>query len=310
MTGQGVSGLRELLIETVGERRALIDRLVADLDSVVDGFERYHGADDVEPRVPDDVRQRLVDDLLEAGGAPAIADTAETAHEQRGSRRVGWPVARWVRKLRRDPLRVARMDFLRDSGDKTSIGPIEAQEAEIERIAAEVADRTAGSLPSPWPRRVRAAARTSTPDLPGELGNVIAGTVPNPEDTPSWWQTVRIVQYLLVAFTGVGLAWLGTLAVSWLGGGLTGIGMFDDPVLIGFAAAIVVATPAVGWLTDVGCRNLVSVAAAQRREQVELKSTERVRAMAEERIIVPVEQELQRYREFSRALAAAQARDA
>ncbi|MFC3999251.1 hypothetical protein ACFOVU_25280, partial [Nocardiopsis sediminis] len=136
-------------------------------------------------------------------------------------------------------------------------------------------------------------------------GEVIASTVPDPEDTPSWWRTVSFVQHLLVALGAAGLAWLATLVASWWAGGLTGIVAFDDPGFIGFAAAIVVAAPVVGWLTDVGCRNLVSVAAAQRRERVELTSAERVRAIAEERILAPVEQELRRYQEYSEALVSA-----
>ncbi|MFD0803802.1 GTPase, partial [Streptomonospora algeriensis] len=105
ITGQGVGTLRSLLAETVTERRALIDRLVADLDRVVVGFERYHGdPEEVGAVVPDQVRSALVDDLMEAGGVAGVADTAESAYQQRGERRVGWPVARWASRLRRDPL--------------------------------------------------------------------------------------------------------------------------------------------------------------------------------------------------------------
>ncbi|MFD0776365.1 GTPase, partial [Streptomonospora algeriensis] len=103
ITGQGVGTLRSLLAETVTERRALIDRLVADLDRVVVGFERYHGdPEEVGAVVPDQVRSALVDDLMEAGGVAGVADTAESAYQQRGERRVGWPVARWASRLRRD----------------------------------------------------------------------------------------------------------------------------------------------------------------------------------------------------------------
>ncbi|MFC3999252.1 GTPase, partial [Nocardiopsis sediminis] len=158
LTGEGVRALREMLVETVTERRAMIDRLVADLDRVVNAFDGYHGADTAEVAVPADARQRLVAELLEAGGASAIADTAETAHEQRGSRSVGWPLARWARKMRRDPLRVAGVDFLHDSNGTGAPGPVDAQKSEIEKAAADVAEQVSGSLPAPWPRRIRAAA--------------------------------------------------------------------------------------------------------------------------------------------------------
>uniref|UniRef100_UPI0008308AB5 YfjP family GTPase n=1 Tax=Nocardiopsis trehalosi TaxID=109329 RepID=UPI0008308AB5 len=304
LTGRGIRDLRELLVETVTERRAMIDRLVADLGRVVGSFERYHGDDGAEIAVPADVRQRLVADFLEAGGASAIADSAETAYEQRGSRRVGWPLARWAGRLRRDPLRAARLDFLRGGGAGVT-GPVEAQRAEVEKAAAEVAEHVSGSLPAPWPRRVRAAARAGTADLPTDIGAAIAGTVPDPDDTPGWWRTVGAVQHVLVVLGVAGLAWFGTILTSWLMGGATGVAALDDPVFLALAGAVVAAAPVVGWLTGVGCRNLVSVAAAQRRERVELDSAEKVRALAEERVLAPVERELRRYHEYSEALAAA-----
>ncbi|MBB6170812.1 GTP-binding protein EngB required for normal cell division [Nocardiopsis mwathae] len=304
LTGHGVRDLRELLIGTVTERRALIDRLVADLDQVIVGFERYRGAAE-PPAVSDASRLRLVTDLLSASGVSAIADTTETAHERRGSRRVGWPVTRWARKLRRDPLRAIRMGFHSDDDERGVTGPVDAHQAEIETATAQIADGAGGSLPSPWPKRLRAAARRNLRDLPVGLGNAISETVPDAEDTPLWWQIVRVLQYALLATAGAGLAWFCTLLVSWVGGGLTGIGLLDDPAYLGFAGAVVVATLAVGWLTDVGCRNLVSVAATQRRDQVERESAERVRAIAEELVITPLEEELARYRAFRRALGTA-----
>ncbi|CAM3609262.1 GTPase [Nocardiopsis gilva] len=304
LTGQGVRGLRELLIETVTERRALIDRLVADLDQVIGGFERYQGSTEA-PSVSEAGRLRLVTDLLAASGVSAIADTTETAHERRGCRRVGWPVTRWARKLRRDPLRAIRMGFHSDDDERGVAGPVDAHQAEIETATAEIADSVGGSLPAPWPKRLRAAARGNLRDLPVGLGNAISETVPDPENTPLWWQIVRIVQYTLVAVAGVGLAWIGTLLVSWIGGGLTGFALLDDPIYLGFAGAVAAATLAVGWLTDVGCRNLVSVAATQRRDQVERDSAEKVRTLADELVVAPLERELGRYREYREALGTA-----
>ncbi|NYI98441.1 GTP-binding protein EngB required for normal cell division [Streptomonospora nanhaiensis] len=306
VTGQGIRQLRSLLADTVGERRALIDRLVADLDRVVVGFERYHGdpaAPGVEPVLPERVRTRLVDDLVAAAGVSAIADTAESVYEQRGAQRVGWPLGRWIRGLRRDPLRAVGADLGGEGGDPAVVEP---HGAGIDKAAVAVADHAAGSLPWPWPRRVRAAARGGLDALPRELSQAVASTVPPSGDTPAWWQVVRVLQYLLTALSGAGLVWLVALLVSWLGGGLTGLPVLDDPRFLGLAAAVVVATPLVGWLIGNGCVNLVSVAAAQRRERIEQRSAQRAREIAEQRILAPVEQELARYLESCQALATAQ----
>ncbi|WP_082126741.1 GTPase [Allosalinactinospora lopnorensis] len=310
LTGQGLRGLRDLLTETVTERRVLIDRLVADLDQVVSGFERYRASERPVVQVPDDARRRLANDLVEACGVAGIAGATGTAYQRRGQRCVGWPVSQWTRRLWRDPLRAVQLDFLREGSEDSPNGLVGVQLPEVETAIAEVADRVGGSLPAPWPRRMRAAARSNVTELPGELGSTIAQTVPGSVDTPSWWQTVRVVQYLLAAVAGAGLAWFGTALVSWLGGGMTGVPLLDDFVYIGYAAAVVVATLAAGKLTDIGCQNLVEVDAAQRREQVEQQSVERVRSLTDERVVAPLEEELKRYRFYNAALNAALAKPA
>ncbi|QBI55388.1 GTPase [Streptomonospora litoralis] len=303
LTGQGIRGLRSLLAETVSARRAQIDRLVADLDRVVVGFERYHGdPDEIGTAVPDRVRSGLVDDLVDAGGVAAIADSAETAYQREGERRVGWPIGRWARKLRRDPLRSVGDGF---SGETERAAPVEAYGAGIDKAAVDVAGHVAGSLPVPWPRRVRAAARSGLDTLPDELSGAVSASVPDPDDTPTWWRAVQALQYLLVALAGAGVLWFLTVLVSWLAGGLTGVPVLDTPLFLGFAAAVAVATPVAGWLTGTGCANLIEASAAQRREQVEQRSSQRARELAEERILAPVEQEMTRYAESCRALATA-----
>src|SRR5699024_5749813 len=79
----------------------------------------------------------------------------------------------------------------------------------------------------------------------------------------------RIVQYLLLIVVGLGLAWSVVSALSWVGDGITGLRMFDDPVFVAYSGALATAALVVGWLTGVGCGHLVVVAAVPRREDVE-----------------------------------------
>ncbi|MFD0774797.1 hypothetical protein ACFQZ2_12735, partial [Streptomonospora algeriensis] len=174
------------------------------------------------------------------------------------------------------------------------------------KAAVDVARQVAGSLPVPWPRRVRAAARSGLDVLPQELSDAVSASVPDPEDTPTWWRVVQVLQYVLLGLAGAGVLWFGAVLVSWLAGGLTGAPVVDAPVFLGFAAAMAVAMPVAGWLLGMGSANLIEVSAAQRREQVEQRSSQRARELAEQRILAPVEQELARYAESCRALATAQ----
>ncbi|QRN80400.1 MAG: hypothetical protein JK586_01875, partial [Nocardiopsis sp. BM-2018] len=89
--------------------------------------------------------------------------------------------------------------------------------------------------------------------------------------------------------------------LSWLGGGITGLRMFDDPVFIAYSGALLLASLLVGWLTGVGCGNLVEVAAVQRREDVERTAQGRVREIAGVRVVTQLENELARYRAFRAA---------
>ncbi|WP_344093192.1 YfjP family GTPase, partial [Nocardiopsis composta] len=306
LTGHGIRELRELLTETVAGRRAAVDRLVADLEGVVEEFEPYRAPRGSAPEeVPEPDRRRLAARLLEACGTDALADAVETRHARRGTRRVGWPVTRWAGRLRRDPVRAAGMDFLRDSSPDAAMRPVAPQRAEVEKAAVSTADAVASGLPAPWPKRLRAAARSGTEGLPEVLGSEVAAALPADVAEPSWWGAVRALQYTLVAAAGAALAWFAVLLVSWLAGGLTGLAFLDSPVFLGLAAAIAVAALLAGWLTSVGCRNLVSDAAAKEREATEAACAERVEAVAEEHVIAPVERELARYRSFETALAEA-----
>ncbi|CAL9559141.1 GTPase Era [Nocardiopsis dassonvillei] len=301
LTGQGIRDLREFLAETVRERRALVDRLVADLDQVVAPYAEYIGEGEVPETVPAEVRSRVQEGLGRAAAVTAVADAVEANDVRRGRRRVGWPVARRAARLRKDPLAAVQLDFLRKDGDQVLGGPVDAHEAELETVLSEAADAVSEDMPAPWRRRMRAAARSSAAELPAELGGAVASAVGDPDQSPSWWRLARSAQFSLLAVAGIGLAWAVVALVSRLGGGITGVAMFDDAVFVAYAAALVAAALVVGWLTGVGCGNLVEVAAVQRREDVERAAQAKVREIAVARVVEPMEAELARYREFRTA---------
>ena len=309
ITDQGIRDLREFLAETVGERRALVDRLAADLDQVVEPFGKFRGDAPIPEGVPADTRRRVENGLADAAGVSAVADVVETNDIRRGKRQVGWPVARHSAKLRKDPLAAVQLDFLRRDGEPNVSGPVDAHEAELETVLGEAADTVSEDMPGPWRRRMRTAARSAMSDLPAELGEGVSGAVGDPGQSPAWWKAAKSAQFALLAAAALGLVWVVVALVSWLGGGFTGLRMFDDPVFLAYAGALVAAALFVGWLTGVGCGNLVEVAAVQRREEVERAALARVREIAATRVVEPMEAELGRYRAFRAAYEVAAASD-
>ncbi|MEV2276781.1 GTPase [Nocardiopsis sp. NPDC049922] len=307
VTGQGIRDLRAFLGEAVRERRALVDRLVADLDQVVVAFEEFHGEGGIPGSVPGPVAERVRGGLASAAGVRAVADVTETNDAKRGKREVGWPVARLLGRVRKDPLSAVQLDFLRDDGDAGAGGPVDAHVAELETVLGEAADGVSEGMPAPWRRRMRAAALSGVSELPAELGEAVSGAVGASERAAPWWKVARSAQYALLAAAGLGLAWALVALVSWLAGGLTGLAMFDAPVFVAYSGALAVASLLVGWLTGVGCGNLVEVAAVQRRERVERAAGERVAEIARQRVVEPMEAELDRYRAFRAAYEVARA---
>lgn len=309
VTDHGVDDLRGFLADTVRERRALVDRLDADLDVIARDFEPFQGGDEIPTTVPTEVRSSLQKGLSNAAGVSAVADVTEANDVRRGKRRVGWPVVRRLTKLRKDPLAAVQLDFVRRDTENGVSGRVDAHGAELEKSLVEAADGVSEGMPSMWRRRMRAAARSSVDELTSELGEAVDGAVRGSERTPAWWGFARILQYVLLTVAGVGAVWALVAASSWAGGGITGVRLFDDPLFIAYAGAVVAASLLVGWLTGVGCGNLVEVAAVQRREEIERTADASVREIVGERVVRPLEAELERFRSFRRAYGMARRSD-
>ncbi|HYN95809.1 MAG TPA: GTPase, partial [Pilimelia sp.] len=96
--------LRAQLERTVAERQAALRRLAGDLDTVVDGLGGLVGPAVAEDAVDRGAVRTLSDALATVAGVPAVADATERAYRHRAVSATGWPLLRWLRRLRPDPL--------------------------------------------------------------------------------------------------------------------------------------------------------------------------------------------------------------
>jgi GTP-binding protein EngB required for normal cell division len=250
----------------------------------------------------------VADALAHAAGLAAVTDALEDVREIHAAKYLSWPFARISGGLRgRDPVRSVRMS--RASADaRIAVGAgADAQQSEIDSAITVFAEAISGSLPDPWPRTVRSAARSRAADISGALSAAISDSVPAAARIPAWWRLVCAWQWLLVALVAAGIGWMGVLLV---------VGVFHamgphPPELIGsvalipWVAAMVVAFLLLGWLTATGSQNAVTLAFDREREQIAAAMRARIDAVARDLVVIPAGAELTEYARFCTELTAA-----
>ncbi len=323
-TGAGLDELRGELARRVERREAALARLAADVDVATDGLDAGcgdgagalrrgadvvrgagagllgRGGDGVSPRD----RELLVAALGGAAGVPTVVRAVQVGHRRQGGLATGWPLVRWVRRLRPDPVRRLRLG---DEDVRTSLPrATPVQRSGAASALRTVAARASDDLPDPWPALARRAATAQEDALPDRLDRAVAGAE-LPSRRPLWWALVGLVQrgLALVALAGalwlLGLAALGLLALDGVVP-LPEVEGFPLPTLLllgGVLLGLLVALLA-GWANRVGAR--------RRGRRAERALHERVGAVADELVVAPLREELAVREQLCGALAQARGR--
>jgi GTP-binding protein EngB required for normal cell division len=310
LTGAGIDELRKLLIDAVSARHAASARLSADVDAIAARFARYaeDPAGSAGPQqagatrtVPEGTVDLLVEAFSRAAGVPAVGESLQSARELRAMDYVGWPIG-WLaeRVTGHDPARKVRLGKLWDELRSVTAGPSGAQQAEIDNALTAVADQVGPTLPSPWSRTVRAAARSTAQEIPGALGAAMGESLPVENEIAGWWRLVGAWQGLLLGCIIVGVAWLGVIVAFGVFHAVSHVPsrLFDDVSLLPWIAVIIAAILLLGWLTASACMNLVRVAAEREQQRVEAAMRSRMAVVASEMVVGAVEQELFEYDRF------------
>jgi GTP-binding protein EngB required for normal cell division len=111
-TGAGLPELRALLNDRVAERKSWSTRLAADITTAA----AHLGTPEEAParRATDGA---LTAALCEAAGVPLVVEAVAKGHRHRAVVATGWPVTRWIRKFRPDPLRRLRIGAMPAMGE-------------------------------------------------------------------------------------------------------------------------------------------------------------------------------------------------
>ena len=239
--------------------------------------------------------------FAKAAGAAAVTETLNGVRERSAASYIGWPPARLLARLRGEA-----------PAPKLAAGDLghaaQAQRSDIDNAINVFASEVGGSLPDPWSRTVRAAARSRAGEAQAALGQGVAQGLPPRDKVTSWWRLVALAQWLLVALTLVGLIWIVLiLAIGGSGGGHKS-SLVNDTSLAPWLGVMVVALLLLGWLISSWCQNMVVLAADREREQAVHDILARIAAVTNDLVVVPVGRELSAYERYRTQLAAARDR--
>ena len=237
--------------------------------------------------------------FAKAAGAAAVTETLNGVRERSAAGYIGWPPARLAARLRGQA--PAHKLVASDAGH---VG--QAQRSDIDNAINVFANDVGGSLPEPWSRTVRAAARSRADQAQSALGTAVTQGLPPRDKVTSWWRLIALAQWLLVALTLVGLIWIVLiLAIGGSSGPSQKSSLINDVSLAPWLGVMVVALLLLGWLISSWCQNMVVLAVDREREQAVRDILARIAAVTNDLVVVPVGRELSDYEHYRTELAAA-----
>jgi GTP-binding protein EngB required for normal cell division len=251
--------------------------------------------------IPSGPAATLTSSFAKAAGAAAATETLNGAREHRAASYIGWPPGRLAARLRGARPTSSRK-LLADDG----AGTTQAQRSDMDNAITVFADEVGGSLPEPWSRTVRAAARSRANEAQAALGAAVEQGLPPRDKVTGWWRLIALVQWLLMLLTVAGLVWI-ALILS-LHGSHKSSSLISDTSLVPWLSVMVVALLLLGWLIESWCQNMVVLAADREREQANQVIMSRIAAVTSELVLAPTGRELADYERFRTELAAARDR--
>jgi GTP-binding protein EngB required for normal cell division len=302
----GLDQLRRVLEQTVAARLAALQRLSADVAATVDDLEPLVSAAGSE-REDRAIASDLYESLGVAAGVPLVGRATERSYVHRAVAHTGWPVTRWVRRFRPDPLGRLRLGGRAPARGPdepigaTSIGPsAPAAEAAVSLALRAVGDRSAAGLPDPWPAAMLGAARSRADDIADALDLAVARTDLGMSRIRVWWRLVGLLQWLFVIAAGLGLVWL-VLRYA-----LFALALPEPPApevgRLPLFTVLFVGGLVAGLVLAVVIRPIVSAAARRRRRQVTTRLHAAVRRVADDLVLAPVAAARREYADARKAL--------
>jgi GTP-binding protein EngB required for normal cell division len=287
-TGAGVAELRGELKRRVAARRAATDRLTADVRGAAAALAEHAPEDDASTlgrRARGDLVEDLTDALAGAAGVPAVVAAVERSTLRDGVARTGWPLVRWTRNLRPDPLKRLHLGDERSRTSLPPAGPV--QLAGVATAVRRARDVMGDGLPQGWRDDLRRTVEVSETRLADRLDRAVAGADLGSSRVPFWQRGVGALQWLLALVALAGALWLLALVVL-------GLFQLDDVVPLPrveglpLPTLLLAAGLLAGVLLALVSRPLVALRARRRGRAAERRLHAAVEVVVEEEVLGPM----------------------
>ncbi|MEV7528743.1 GTPase family protein [Agrococcus sediminis] len=314
VTGEGIDDLRALIARFAADRKAASQRLAADIRGIAGRLE--------QSGVPGKVRsadvQQLERGLGAAANVEAVAQAVAGSYRKRAGQVTGWPLTAWMLRLAPDPLRRLHLALGRERGrdaevHRTGMPPMSAaQRAQAGTAVRAYADAAATGLGEGWSAAIHEHAADALERLPAELDRAVARTDLGARGS-WWWPLLAAIQWIALLAAVVSGIWLllpvllplwGMVAptipqvegtATWLDGWPVPLVGLIGGVLLGIVLGLVGAL-------------IGGAVGASRRARARRRLRKQVHAVAQEVVVLPIEGERERAREFAVAVARAAGR--
>lgn len=308
VTGAGIEDLRARITKFVVRKQASAARLSADVDRAASALAETAGSGS-DGEVSNQARQRLFDALAVAAKVDLVADAVAGSYRLEAGKRTGWPVTRWLLRLRADPLRRLNLVRTRSSPDlrRTSLPPAGIrEEALMDSAVRDFAEEAAGGVSEPWNAAVRTAAANGRAGLEEALDLSVARTDLNADRKAWWWPVMNVLQWLGLLTAVAGAGWLAVLAAL----GYLQFPVPEVPRVEGWPVPTVLLLAGVllGIVLALASRPFAAIGARTRAAGARRRLRSAVAQTASDRVVGPVQAELTARRTFFENLRRARGR--
>jgi GTP-binding protein EngB required for normal cell division len=306
----GIEELQQSLRTTVSQRMAALRRLSADVDGAVDASQKLIGPPVAEDTIDRGTANALATALANSAGVPAVTEATERAYRFRAKASMGWPLVRWIRRVRTDPLARLRLGAANANRSEASsiAAPNSAQRSVADLAVRTLSDQAGRGLPSPWQSAVTAAARSHSATLPDALDQAVVTTDLGMDRKPWWWRLIGFLQWVLTVAALAGGLWL-LVRLGLIALGVARLALPSTDVrsvgAVPYATLVLIGGAAAGILIALLVKPMVALGAKRSRRRADARLRASITGVSDEQVLTPVRQVLTDYGEARQALTEA-----